>query len=133
MLTGKLLVARAEIFNRAPDGLDRLREPDSHFVQPKSGEAFAPALKRLSSRVRTFVEDRCQPREVGLATRMGRCGWLIRVGCDGQRIRPGTKEQFAATLRVVTGLHVGRPRVVDGERDEERPTAIYGLRLRKAR
>jgi len=31
-------VERVGIFNWAPDGLDRLREPDWHFVQPKSGE-----------------------------------------------------------------------------------------------
>ena len=72
-------MARAEIFNRAPDGLDRLREPDSHFVQPKSGAALAPAVKRLSSHVRTFVEDRCQPREVGLASRM-EAMWLAYKG-----------------------------------------------------
>jgi len=79
MLTEKLLVERVGIFNWAPDGLDRLREPDWHFVQPKSGEALAPALKRLSSHVRTLVEDRCQPREVGLATRM-EAMWLAYKG-----------------------------------------------------
>jgi putative DNA primase/helicase len=127
-LADKLLGELPGIFNWALDGWDALVER-GYLVQPKSGEAAAETLAVLASRIKTFVEERC---ELGPEYTI-KCETLLeecRQWHNERRLRFTLGvNQFSRKLKgVFPQVSTERPQDHD---DPKRPRWLGGIRLRR--
>jgi putative DNA primase/helicase len=127
-LTAKLLAERSGILNLALAALDRLRARGA-LLQPALGREMAESLKRLTSDILAFIEDRCE-FDPGYCEFAQKLFAAFDAWCVPQNISHGWKQpQFTAKLRAASPVPLAESRPRSG--GPSRPTMLHGIRLKK--
>lgn len=125
----KLIAERPGIFNLAMAALEELWQR-GYLVQPGSGKTLSDTINEGASDVLKFTQDCCElgpefsARVQDLYER-----WVL--WCARQNLYTGwDRAKFSMKLRSThSELRAGRPRQFEGERDQGRPTVMYGIKL----